>query len=1490
MSTTLAEPGAPAPPLLEVGVGLRQGNKFYGSRDWIASSTLVQRLPSLSLVIPEFRASAADALHLRYLGILGASAPPSNSGALTPVLDFDCWDNAMLKRFGTGETPLCLFRSGGEDGDEVLDFKSLPSALSEHLAGLIGDRARKRKFGAPELIRHMPLLSALWDRVSTVCKRLLAANVALDLYYSGAKGFRVLVRAPELFYAVVHGDSTYGDAAVAIVERFLVAKGCTEAEVTHLLDKSPFGPNKGTKPDMAAHPVSRLWPQLVDIDGGSVSGTSSRLTSEDKLLSARIAAFAGWLVCEARSAWPRLATLPRVGSSASAKRELPAPSGASASSSSVSKKARTGARSTSAAAAAVASSTTTTTTKSVKEPLYEFPKAATVAGREATHFAFRGEKTSYRYVDAASLPRLYAQLAASTAPPNCSNERMSDVTRLVVDYDAGPPLRAPCAALGGVSPLAAMQRLLASDAIFSPPPSAAELDCVIVETKSRPNDAAGTQRAKIYWPSLHVVRADGAAVLRAIAAQLATVDVDAGGYAESSDDDGILVADSVIDEGDASVARSAASVCDVASAVSDGSDDDIDDSDDDSSDDSSDDSDGSDESDSESDAGAPDWSAIIDPQPYENGGLRMPLADSYDKQRHCLAGRAHRFDPLHPIEFDAAARPVPPERRRCQSALKLLYATSLREESALYSADGVAVHGIVCGWMPRGLAPAAAAFRLAAAATATAAGRRASPSTVLPAELRDAVTAELRADACMAPLFADGGALRVAKRFNGRLYIDSTQRGCPNAPLRVGVRAHTSRTLYVVVEPVGGLARPSMRCRCDKERVGACGTTCAELRVDGAPLSTKLSRLLFAHLAAVTLDECHAALPLVDVLGFAAQQQLGDAKMLHALIRDRLVYDGAEARFYTWVGTHWEADVADVVLHVACGAIMAQYKAASAALVKKDRARAAAEAAAAAASDDDGDADDDSDNEKPASPPASAKPRDGAKMARDGAKKSAPIAAVAQQAAALSKRVAKVGTSAYISGVLRLAAPLFCIKNSRWEGDTYMLFCANGAAVSLRTGESRPAEPSDLNRVMCASEYRGLAEPAPLFRAALEQIFHVDALGLAREAARELIDDGLDAPLFVERMQRLGANVSGDVKACARAAEALVRAVETADAAAAAAQTDPDVMIADGAAGPDADGEALPAVASALTAFCLAFTAAVPAQPGALELAFVQELFGASLLGEVPVQQLAVHYGKRGANGKSVLFETIGDTLGRDVARPVPVEALLVANQAGAGPSPYVASLRGLRLAWCSEPEDSAQLSGGQIKLLTGADSVTARHLYGHPITFTPSHSLHLVTNHLLSAPGDDEAFWRRVVVLQYHNRFVERPARANERAAQPDLKRRIVADEAPGVLAWLVAGCVRFLARGARFDVPPSARAVTQRYERSQSELVQFAADRCTMAPTARANAAALRAAYEAWAVEKKRAPLSAQDFSARLCELDGVARRRTATGFIYDGIALRK
>jgi P4 family phage/plasmid primase-like protien len=1475
---------------LEVNVGLRGNGEagFYlAPRAWIDAAMLAQRLPSLSLLIAEFRAKNSDTLHLRYLGIF----------------DFDAWDDALLESFRSGKTPLRLFRGAGEEGDEILDAASLPKDLAAHLVRLIGARARARKFGARELIAHVPLLGKLWRRVSLVCERLRDAGLAFDVYFSGGalasarwryrlchathqhhtlasnrsgKGFRVLVRAPELFCAVVPGESKYGAAAVAVVERFLIAKGCTAADVANLIDKSPFGPNKGTKPDVLAHPTSRLWPQLVDIDAVVAGGAraSASLAAEDKALTPRIVAFARWLVAAARAAWPTLGTLQCVrgeaaAPAADARRAPPAPAKKKAR---VSPPAEANGGAPAPPAAAPPSK--------ISEPLYDFPKAPRGGLLVATHFVLNGDMTSYRHVDAAQLPRLYALLAASTTP-NSSNERFSDVSRLVVDYDGGPPLREPCAALGGATPLAAMQRILLSSAIFSLPPCAAELDCVVIVTPSRPTDAAGTQRAKIYWRDVFVVCDDGAAALVALAVQLAAFDPDvAAGYAESSDDDAvaanddddIMVADEDADDAMAGVeapARDAAASIGASGAASkDGC------RRAESKSDSDSDSDGNSDSDSgdaigPARAAAIDWRSIIDPHIYVSRGVRMPLADLFDATRGCYEGRAHRFDPLCEIEFDAAGRPVPPERRRCQTALKLLYATSLREESALHAGDAAHAHA---GWMPRELAPAAAAHRPAPRAAVL-------DAAVLAAELRDAVAAELRADERMAPLFAGGGALRVAKRFNGRVYIDSTQRGCPNAPERDGVRAHTSRTLFVVLEPVNGGALPSLRCRCGKERVGALGTTCAQLRVVGAPLSVGLARRVFARLAAVTLDEVHAPLPLANVRAFANQQQLGEAKMLHALMRERIVFDAAEKGFYTFCGSHWVADTTGLVMHVACNILWAQYTAAAAALAKKERAHARTDAAGNAAADA---------ADEPAARAKAKKPKEAEKPKEAKEAKKAPTASVV-----MNKYATRVAASAHIAGVLRLAAPLFTIDNSRWDADPYTLHCTNGA-VSLRTGAFRPTEPSDHNRIVCASAFGGLDAPAPLFAAALQRVFHVDACGLAREAARDMIAGTLAPAHFVERMQQLGANVSGDEKACARAAETLV------EAAGAASLPDPGLARGEGDSesdDSDSDGdepnEAVgggPAAVGALAAFEAAFTAAVPAQPGALELAFVQELFGASLLGEVQIQQLAVHVGPRGSNGKSMLFETIGDALGRAVARPVPVEALLVANQAGAGPSPYVASLRGLRMGWSSEPDSGARLSSSQIRLLCGGDSVTARHLYGHPVTFTPSHTLHLVTNHLLAAPGDDEAFWRRIVVVQYHNRFVERPTRADEHPKMPDLRRRILAEEAPGVLAWLVAGCVRFLERDSRFDVPPSARAVTQRYEHSQSNVVQFAAEMCTLAPAVRTSAAALRNAYVAWAAEAKRAPLSQQVFSARVCELDGVSRRRTSTGFVYEGIALRK
>jgi P4 family phage/plasmid primase-like protien len=1384
---------------LQVNLGLLGsklvGKQFYGARQWSALDDVPALVGARSLLIPEVRGGGGggggDGPHVRFLG----------------ALDIDFWDDAVLARVKAGELELIV-----DAPLVVADRSKVRSAdLTRHLGGY----ARTQKLGVRELLDRVPLLGALWRRLERVCARLRAANVVHAVYYSGAKGFRLLVHASELFCAVAPGAANYhADAERRLLAYFVDVVRCERAEVDGLFDASIFGPEKGTRPDLFAHPESRLWPSGLD--------RVAPLDAEDAAVSQHFRAFVAWFVGAARAAWALRAELPRLAPAAQRKRAAAAPADAAAA-------VKRGKAQLAVAAGGAAA---------VSEPLFEHPKAAAGA---ATHFSLKAKYTSYRRVD--NVAHFYDQLAVF-AGPHFTSECMSAVTRLAIDYDAGPPLREPCAVLGGATPLAAIMRVVA-ERIFVQAPSAHELRCVVVETPRRAADAPNVARAKIYFPALFVTPRDGSAAMATLADALADLanaaEPDEGAAAASeneadassgneADGDG----DDHDDGGDGAVGPES----DMRDAPNDDDDDENNNGDDgyDESSSSDDDAmlgaapiganDGADASDIDVDAAdaAIEWRIVIDAQIYAKGALRMAVSDVYDEATGRAQGRAHVFDARRQIEFSGVdALPMPDAQRRCRNVRALLDETSLREQSRRDPA----------GWTPRVLAPEAAARRGRAP---PAADRGA--DGVLPAELCDALAAEMRADVLAAPLFALEGGLTVLKRLGGRLYAYSTQRGCPNAPERDGVRAHASRTLFVALAIEDGCAVPALRCTCTCERA----PRCADWRVVCAPLSRDLSRRLYPDLAALHLDEAHEQLPLADVERFLADAQRGDARLLARLFAGRVCYDALEKTYYAWAGNRWIADDAGLVTHVLSAAAAHQYRSA-ARLLRRDANRALV--ARDVGVDDAGSANDAND---------AADVNDAAaEAARKKLAKS-----LAGRIKALEGRAHNVSTFNHIKNVLKFLEPLVRVPNERWDAQPYLLFCRN-CVVDLRPDavpRARAAVPSDYNRSVAPVDFRGDDAAAPRFAAALRDIFHYPAAKVAREAAEALErDDAAGADCFVARARQIGASVGGNDGACATAAAAFAR-----------------------------DG--------ALDAFEAAFAAALPAQPGEAELFFVQEALGASLVGTVLGEHLFVHYGADGANAKSWLFELVADVLGPDIARPVPVETLLATGQSSAGPSPHVLMLRGTRLVWCSELESGTSLSAAKIKRLTGGDTVAARGLYQDIVTFKPSHTLHVVTNHLIAAPGDDVALWRRIVVVEYKNRFVAEPSRANERRADASLRACILDEEPSGVLAWLVAGCARYLARNGRLNVPASARALTQQYEHASRAggVARFVAARCSVAPAARVEGAPLRAAYEAWhaAQYDDGERLAPQAFAHAICALPGVARALKRGVVVYVGLAL--
>jgi phage/plasmid-associated DNA primase len=79
------------------------------------------------------------------------------------------------------------------------------------------------------------------------------------------------------------------------------------------------------------------------------------------------------------------------------------------------------------------------------------------------------------------------------------------------------------------------------------------------------------------------------------------------------------------------------------------------------------------------------------------------------------------------------------------------------------------------------------------------------------------------------------------------------------------------------------------------------------------------------------------------------------------------------------------------------------------------------------------------------------------------------------------------------------------------------------------------------------------------------------------------------------------------------------------------------------------------------------------------------------------------------------------------------------------------------------------KLNIGLMKELTGGDKIKARALYTNPIEFKPQFKLLLVCNHFPDVPGDDDATWRRIRVVEFKSKFVNDPDPENPLEFQRD-------------------------------------------------------------------------------------------------------------------------
>lgn len=285
---------------------------------------------------------------------------------------------------------------------------------------------------------------------------------------------------------------------------------------------------------------------------------------------------------------------------------------------------------------------------------------------------------------------------------------------------------------------------------------------------------------------------------------------------------------------------------------------------------------------------------------------------------------------------------------------------------------------------------------------------------------------------------------------------------------------------------------------------------------------------------------------------------------------------------------------------------------------------------------------------------------------------------------------------------------------------------------------------------------------------------------------------------------------------------------------------------------------------------------------------FLQRLLGYGITGLTSEAVFPVFHGK-GRNGKSLIVDVITEILGSgELAGPIRSEMLLDQGRASSssGPSSDLMSLWGLRLAFASETDEGRKFSAAKVKWLSGSDKIVGRNPYDkRDVYFTPTHLLFLLTNNKPNAPASDFAFWERALLVPFELSFVNREPKApNERRADTHLKEKLL-DEASGILAWLVRGCLEWQENG--LNPPPEVTEATAEYQRDEDLIQDFLDECCYIREGYQVGATDLYDVFTRWWLKfVGKRPLSQKRFGTQLTE-KGFEKRKSGTT-IYSGLAV--
>jgi putative DNA primase/helicase len=272
----------------------------------------------------------------------------------------------------------------------------------------------------------------------------------------------------------------------------------------------------------------------------------------------------------------------------------------------------------------------------------------------------------------------------------------------------------------------------------------------------------------------------------------------------------------------------------------------------------------------------------------------------------------------------------------------------------------------------------------------------------------------------------------------------------------------------------------------------------------------------------------------------------------------------------------------------------------------------------------------------------------------------------------------------------------------------------------------------------------------------------------------------------------------------------------------------------------------------------------------------LQQWCGYALTGDTREQSLMFVHGP-GGNGKSVFLNVLTGIL-KDYATTAAMDTLTASKWDKH--TTDLAMLRGARLVTASETEEGRAWAEARLKQMTGGDLISARFMRQDFFTFRPNFKLTIVGNHKPALKNVDEAMRRRLRIVP----FIHKPAKPDRQ-----LEERLKA-EWPGILRWMIEGCLDWQANG--LTNPKSVAEATETYFTEQDTFSQWL-EECSCDPSNprtifKTAQSALFGSWKVFAINAGEDPGDAKAFKQHM-QRKGFEYHRDNAMRGFKGVALR-